>query len=262
MQPPEPIYVRDSFAEFVREFGGEVIDDSLAKDPHAQKNADYIFRKHSVIAELKCLEKDLFNDKEDIERLGRLIQKWTTNGTVDGSTALRWVLGQEDLPAECYREMIQLAARTIKTAVRSAKKQVASIKEQLDLPNAYGLLLLANDGNYFLQHQHFFGLTCQVMQHPDFNDSCIDGFVYFTANMPVEMPDQEREMLLWSPAYRDENNKSLSSFVNSLGAKWFYYYQQKIGQEEVPIVQIEDTDEGVKALRSMRHLKQYQRKLL
>lgn len=260
MQPPDPIPVRESFAEFVREFGGEVIDDFLPKDPHSPKNADYVFRKDNVVAELKCLEKDSFNDEEDVERLGRLIQKWTTNGTVDGYTAFRWVLGQEHLPAECYREMVELAARTIKTAVRSAKKQIERMKEQSGLPQANGLLLLANDGNYFLQHQHFIGLTCQVMQHPDFINSSIDGFVYFTANMPMSMPRQEREMLLWSPSYRDENNESLSKFVNALGARWFSFYQRKIGQEEVPIIQIEDFDEGIDALKFMRHLKQYRRK--
>lgn len=260
MQPPDPISVRESFAEFVREFGGEVVDDWLSKDPNPPKNADYLFRKENVVAELKCLEKDSFNDAGDVERVGRLIQKWIKNGSVDGYTAFRWVLGQEHLPAECYREMVELTARTIKTAVRSAKKQIERMKEQLNMPQANGLLLLANDGNYFLQHQHFFGLICQVMQHPDFINSSIDGFVYFTANMPVRMPEQEREMLLWSPAYRDENNKPLSSFVNAVGAKWFSFYQRKIGQEEVPTIQIEEFDAGIDALNSMSHLEQYRRR--
>jgi len=63
------------------------------------------------------------------------------------------------------------------------------------MPEANGLLLIANDGNYFLEHQEFISIICHLMERK-FKDSSIDGFVYFTANMPVYIPNQEREMLV------------------------------------------------------------------
>jgi len=259
LKPPEHIPVEKSFNEFVKDFGGELVSELMPRGHELPRNADYLFLKELVVAELKCLEKDLFNNEEEVERITRLIQKWTSSGIINGSTAIEWLFGQALLPDECYRDMIRLAARTIETAIRSAKKQIERTKEYFDLPQTNGLVLLANDGNYFLEHQEFFELTCQIMGSK-FMDSSIDGFVYFSANMPVAMPGHEREMLLWVPSYRDENNKSLGKFVNELGEKWFLFYQKKIRQEGVPIKQIENFDEGIEALKSMRHIKKYRRK--
>jgi len=91
-----------------------------------------------------------------------------------------------------------------------------------------------------------------------FLDSHIDGFVYFTANMPADVPGQKREMLIWAPAYRDENNDSLARFVNNLGERWIEFYQRQIGQE-IPRYEIADADKGAALLRSMKFIKGYKR---
>ena len=259
LKRPEPIPVEKSFNKFVEEFGGELVKELMPQNQNLPRNADYLFRRDLVVSELKCLEKDLFNEAEDTERIMRLIQKWTSSGKITGHKALRWVLGQEKLPNECYGDMIKLATRTIETAIRSAKDQIQCTKEYFKLPQAYGLLLIANDGNYFLEHQEFYRLTCRIMASK-FMNSSIDGFVYFSANMPVKMPSQRREMLVWIPAYRIDNNDILGNFVNELGANWFSFYQRKIGQEEDPPHQIDDLEEGVAVLNSMRLIRDYKPK--
>jgi hypothetical protein len=249
LRPPPAIPVEESFNEFVEEFGGELVSKLMPRDKNLSRNADYLFRHDAVVAELKCLEKNLFNNLEDRERIGKIIQKHASDNTVSGHTGLRWVLGQEKLPDEYLRDMLNLTKRTVETTIRSAKEQIANTKAHFGLPDAQGLLLLANDGNYFLESRDFFALTCQIMQER-FLESSIDGFVYFTVNMPAELPGHLREMLIWVPAYRDEKNKALSGFVNKLGFEWNRFYERKVGQG-VPNYQTQDAE----VLSSMRFIK-------
>lgn len=69
LQRPEPIPVEEFFNEFVLEFGGELVSNLMPQNTNLPRNADYLFRKDLVVCELKCLEKDLFNNDDDVERL-------------------------------------------------------------------------------------------------------------------------------------------------------------------------------------------------
>lgn len=234
---PDPLPVEATFNEYVKKFGGQLISELLHADPQRPQNADYFFSSHSVIAELKCFEKDLFNNREDVERIGRIIKKNHDSGLVDGYRGFRWLLGQEQLPSEYRRDMLTLARRYYENAIRKADKQIESTKKLLDLPNARGLVLLANDGNYFSHPADALGLIAQVMQN-HFMKSHLDGFVYFTVNTVIKVPDNDRELLYWVPSYR-KTGDGLADFVNLLGAGWGDFYAEKIGQE-VPRVQTED----------------------
>jgi hypothetical protein len=256
LQRPEPIPVEEFFNEFVLEFGGELVSNLMTPNTNLPRNADYLFRQDKVVCELKCLEKDLFNNDEDVERLMSLIENWISSGKITGHKALRWVLGQERLNEECYADLIKLARRTTETAIRSAKHQIQSTKNYFKLPKANGLLLIANDGNYFLEHQNFFRLILKVMINK-FMDSSIDGFVYFSANMPVTMPYEKREMLVWFPGYRKENDIALVNFVNKLGEKWDNFYLEKIGEEVTPPTQFDNLDEAVDTLNAMKLIREY-----
>lgn len=253
LKRPERIPVENTFNEFVKEFGGELVSELMPKNQNLPRNADYLFRDNRVVAELKCFEKDLFNNDEDIARLEKLIKKWISNGSISGHHALRWALGQEKLPLICAQDMINLAVRTIETAIKSAKEQIKQTKDYFHINNGKGLLLLANDGNYFLEHQELFGLICRIMGKK-FMNSSIDGIVYFSDNMPSKVPWLLREMSVWFPAYRKENDE-LGDFVNELGAKWISFFQRKIGEEEIPPYQLNDPVEIARLLNSMKLIK-------
>lgn len=234
---PEPLPVEETFNEYVKQFGGQLISELLQTDPQRPQNADYYFPSHGAIAELKCFEKDLFNNREDVERIGHIIQKNHESGLVDGYKGFRWLLGQEPLPSEYRRDMLSLARRYYENAIRKADKQIESTKKLLDLPNARGLVLLANDGNYFSHPAEAASLIAQVMQN-HFMESHIDGFVYFTVNTVVKVSDNNGELMYWVPSYR-ETGDGLADFVNHLGAGWGDFFAEKIGQE-APRFQTED----------------------
>ena len=150
LQRPEPIPVDNSFNEFVKKFGGDLVSDLMPHGIDLPKNADYLFRPNPVatrrepvvVAELKCLEKELFNNDEDAQRLEELFQKWTVRGAATKSELLGWAFRGQRLPVKCQQDMIKVATRTIETAIRKAKKQIQSTRERFELPQARGLLLL------------------------------------------------------------------------------------------------------------------------
>lgn len=236
LKRPEPIPVEASFNEFVKEVGGELVGDLIPKDPNQPKNADYLFTKSNVVVELKCFEKDLFNTPEDVPRIGKIIERH--NEKVTGSEAIQWLYRRRPAPKEYRRDMLSLARRQIEGTVRTANKQIQATKEVLNIPDARGLVLLANDGNYFLEPMQAFYLIIQVMiEH--FMDCSIDGFVYFSVNVAAEDPRTDRELMFWMPSYNKEDDVELSSFVNRLGADWNSFYSRKIGQD-VPNFQTDD----------------------
>ena len=235
LKRPDPIPVEASFNEFVKGVGGELVADLLPKAPNESKNADYFFPTFNVVVELKCFEKDLFNTPEDVPRIGKIIERHNQN--VTGSEALQWIFGRTPTPKEYRRDMLSLARRHVENTVRKANKQIQATKDSLGIPDAKGLVLLANDGNYFLDPMQAFYLIIRVMiEH--FMDCSIDGFVYFSVNVASKDPRSDRELMFWMPSYSKEGG-DLPDFVNKLGADWNDFYSKKIGQQ-VPNFQSDD----------------------
>jgi hypothetical protein len=75
--------LESAFQDFVKDFGGEVLP--KASDGHT---ADYLFRKHDVVAELKTLTADQTDGTN--RKLTPMVQEWirkngrTPPGTMQG----------------------------------------------------------------------------------------------------------------------------------------------------------------------------------
>jgi hypothetical protein len=64
---------------FVTRYGGEVVKELLGNNPKLPENADYLFRRYHVIAELKALENDSFGNPFR-DKMGRLMASWVKRG--------------------------------------------------------------------------------------------------------------------------------------------------------------------------------------
>jgi hypothetical protein len=133
--------------------------------------------------------------------------------------------------------MRSLARRQIEHTIRQANKQIRSTKKSLNRPEAKGLVLLVNEGNYFAHPAEALYLISRVMQD-HFLESAIDGVVYFTVNMAAKRPDNDRELSFWVPMYRGEAG-DLADFVNHLGSEWGAFHAKVAGQE-MPRFQSDD----------------------
>jgi hypothetical protein len=79
-QPPPDMEVEATFNEFVEDFGGELISKLFEGKGKRPNNADYFFRNRTVVAEIKCLEKNYFNDRKVGEKLNLMINRWAKEG--------------------------------------------------------------------------------------------------------------------------------------------------------------------------------------
>src|SRR6266567_7159531 len=143
MQEPPQLHIESSFNEFVKEFNGELVSELLPANPSFD-NADYLFRNDNVVAELKCLEKDILDGIDFKAKLNVLYDTWVRKGlvrpawgTVEINTAT--------LPIQCQQEIHSIIKNPIERTIKKANRQIRETKEHFNLPNAAGLLLLAND---------------------------------------------------------------------------------------------------------------------
>lgn len=248
---PAPMEVEPLFNGFVVEYGGELVSNLIPRN-NVSLNADYVFEKQNVIAELKCFQKDLFNEKEEEARMQSLVEKWTKDGMLNDESVMQIVLTGQ-LPSECKAEMIQAARKTIDRVIYHANKQIIATKTLLGMPDAKGLLLLCNDGNYFLTTLQFIGLICNVMENK-YMDSEIDGFVYFTINQVSRSNEDEIDHRIWYPVYRNEED-TLANFVNDLGLVFNdEYYPKVTGIADVHKFVSDNIEEGNKQIGKLFYL--------
>jgi hypothetical protein len=108
------------------------------------------------------------------------------------------------------------------------------------MPDALGLLLIANHGNYLFNFPDKQNLISDVMAR-HFNRSAIHGVVFFSPNVPVRIPGSLREWHPWYPCYQAPTSEDLVAFVNDLGDKWGKYFFALSG-ESAPDIKIPDPE--------------------
>jgi hypothetical protein len=227
---PPHIDVEESFNEFVVDFGGEVISDLLSKSP-SFKNADYFFQTRSIVAELKCLEKDTFQDRTYRRKMGILYDKWVRQGFIPDSLFRPTKIETKDYPLECQRDVHNLLKRPIETRIKEANRQIKQTKEYFNLPHAKGLLLLVNDGNYSFESDALLYTVGRSLKN---QFTSINSLVYFTVNMPATKPDIDRDVLVWVDARARETEEELPrEFLDELCNGWISFLKRKTG-EDIP----------------------------
>jgi len=222
------IDLEKEFANFLEEFGAEISDKTLT-GPNVPTNADYIFHDDKVIAELKRLNNNPFEDKNFKKSFEKKQREWLQKGyaTLD---QLDRATNITQLPEKCYNDILKLYSRPIKNHIDKANDQIKKTKIRLNLPDYKGLLFLASDGNYFIKPRHVRALVADLLKNPSKNRS-INTVIYFTANVVTVRPNDPTFTRLWVQLYRDKEffeNVSLQ-FLKKLYNGWVSYYSNIIG---------------------------------
>jgi hypothetical protein len=227
------IDIRQSFDRFVESFGGIVSDNirqTIARIPNEQlsKNADYIFTKESVIAELKCLE-DNHEDKEEfVLKRQALVDKWERESLVKPEQVRVPFIQTKDFPQPCHDDLLKLYGQCIKTHLRSANQQIRESKKTHNLPEAKGLLLLANDGNYSIEPEHVGVILGNHLHGKNYPN--IDTILFFTVNMATQVPGDDVIYRLWTYFYRDTADNGVpTQFLDALGTAWSAFFKELTG---------------------------------
>ena len=230
MSEPRRIEVASAFADCVESIGGEVLDRCLPK-PANFSTADYVFRKDGVVAELKCMEHDIMSTAEFKEQLNNTYARWVSEGLVPLPAAPRVQVNLQELPEPCAREFMKPFKRRLEATVKKANKQIRETKEHLDLKDAKGLLLLANDGNLSMKPNLVFHLLDRMLR-AEFRS--INSLVYFSVNHPVSVPGIGMPVLPWAAPIIDYRDQVDSTFMNKLRDAWFAHHSRLV---EGPILE-------------------------
>lgn len=234
VKAPPRIPVEIEMNRFVRKFGGKTVSDVIATNNPTFANADYIFEKENIIAELKCLTEDKSNDSKQKARISALFERYVRSGRMPYFAGLR-VIQSKDCPTDLQKELYRIFARPIRRQLDKANQQIRETRKFLKMENAHGLVLLANDGNYRLEPAQL--VHCVELALGN-RFSAIDTVVVFTVNMlasvPPERSDIASHVSVWIPAGRVGHSEIAVGFLDRLAAGWARHVGEFI-DEDVPI---------------------------
>lgn len=210
------------FSKFVEEVGGELIEKLLPASPTFE-NADYLFREDSVIIELKCLQNDFPSNSEFKDKIENLYMKWLK----ERSLPYKAIFNSNKLPKRNKQEILKLYKEPIKRVIKKASRQLKATAKYFEIKNSRKLLLIASDGLYSIEPGLLLSILGGILRR---EFSGIDGFVFFTVNRYVNIPNNNYACELWVPYYSVNSSKTdIVEFVNSLGRKWGDFISEHIG---------------------------------
>jgi hypothetical protein len=106
----------------------------------------------------------------------------------------------------------------------------------MNLPDARGLLLIANDGNLALDPAAMVHILFESVRN---NFSEIDNFVFFTANLFVRLSNPPKQSLIWFNGVIDDATAIGEPFIRKLFDGWSQHISRVQG---VPIETVENTE--------------------
>jgi hypothetical protein len=222
MKPTTPL--QSIVDPFVKGLDGELVSE-LVGNNSPPSNADYLFRHHNIIAELKTLQADSFGDPFR-RKLGNRMGDWHRDGRLLVYGTAR--VDSKNLSQECQNEMFDVMAGPLqKHVVNAANTQIGSTKELLKMPDAKGLLWVASDGNEDLKPDAVLFLLKRILakKHEDGKPcySNIHALAYFSPRMLVEIPQSKQPAQFWFSGSRDPGDGQMLTFLSELCTAWPRY---------------------------------------
>lgn len=220
--------IESVFREFVRDFGGEV----LPEDPE-NKTADFLFRSQKIVAELKCLMID--QTEEMKKKLGKAVVK-----AVEKDPSILTLHGHEELaiataPPAIQSAWLNILIAPIENIIKDANRQIRATKEQLNLPDAKGLVLIFNHANQLhVRPQDFRMLLARVLrkkaQGGQLRFSHVEGVVYFSyKTVKAEPLGTSFWMPLQNPPTPEDDGRYMGYFQIELRKGWYAYIEKMTG---------------------------------
>jgi hypothetical protein len=227
------------FRGFVTAFGGEIVPED------SQRSADYFFRRHNVIAELKCLVVDQTADTSN--KLREIVDQRRADagphaeqpGPDDVLLTFTSTDGEKFIVPfdKSFQQACEKVLLTpIGNIIRDANRQIRATKERLSVPSAHGVVLIFNEGNplHATSPQHFARLAGEVIQKPHSGERRfphIQGLVYFSFGAVKTFDEQtQKYMPFWLPAQvRGDAVEEITRFQHDLKLGWYQYVERMTG---------------------------------
>lgn len=246
--------VEETFNEYVQAFGGKLVQDVIPAEIRTagagHANADYYFpdEQEPIIAEVKCLENNLFSTPEFRAKMLSLHQGWVRKGIVPPVPGPVTRIATAQLPDECRWAVFQLVKNPIERVIGKASDQIKATRRYLNLPNTKGLLLLVNDGHQGLDPQQLVETVGWILTNQE--KAGINSVIIMTVNLRATMPGINRDILLWTDAFRPNMELVSREFLDRFRDGWMQFFQEK-QKDTVPIYRQHD-HEVLGSIRNIR----------
>ncbi|HEY9268199.1 MAG TPA: hypothetical protein VIO39_01950 [Methylotenera sp.] len=218
------INIAKEMAVCVKRLGGVVLDEVLEQPNFA--NADYWFKCDDVVAELKCLTEDLSSKSEFNASVASMYASWVKRGLIPNQLGKPVSLNLQDIPQKCAREFLDPIKKRIEAStIKKANQQIKETKKYFKSPNAKGLLLLVNDGNYMLPPNMMAHMLARILKE---QHSSINSVIYFSVNELSEVPGILMPSLFWIDALIPNREPVRVDFRQALRAEWMRHHSSLI----------------------------------
>lgn len=211
--------IENQFDICVGKLGGYRVNMLVGESPDFD-DADYIFPQYQFIAELKSLEEDKIIAKNTVNKASEIYCRYLSEQKAPnlGSGRIRFTTTDE-YPDEFKRELCELYRRSIHNAIKKANKQIKLTKENLNMQDHQGLLILVNNGHTALTPETLLFIVRETFERNTFGS--IDVLLYFTVEPKSEHPDIPEDFLVWLPLEIRPLKIWRSEFSNRLQKAWF-----------------------------------------
>ena len=228
--PVKIIDVESEFDKCVESIGGQRLSQLVGPSPNFN-NADYLFREHKVIAELKTLEENKGKDENLRTKIHELYNVYLNKGKTDLLIYGEVEINANDVSRDFGLEIMELFRRPIQGVIKKANKQIRQTKEHLGLRDHFGLLLLVNDGHKMLNPDQVKWILANTFKRNSY--SSIDAALFFTVNLKARHPAYQEDLLIWARMDRPGIRPCPEDFYEELRIAWFNHYRTILGS--VPI---------------------------
>jgi hypothetical protein len=219
------------FQDFVLDFGGEVLPEA----PNGS-SADYFFRRHNLVAELKSLTVDQTN--EISRKLTPKVLSWVrTNGQIPPGIVKgdQHFIAFKDMPREIQDFWLRLLKGSTEPLIRDANRQIRDTKSRMNLPSAKVILIIANEGNPYHDHPDSHRrLIAEILRKRtpvgDLRYPHINGAVCFSIK---DVKSRDEGMYFWANLQMKqaptEDAQPMADFQRDLQQAWYSYLERKAG---------------------------------
>ena len=222
---PTAMELEERFSAFVLSYGGERVADLLQKKRELPLNADYLLWNRSVVAELKTITADHFADPKIGRKMLALSQQWVRDGLIPPLPPGRGIVSTEGLPLEQKGKAYAILTEPMRAASARASRQMRETKEWLKLPNAKGLLIIANIGDRSLAPKTALHYLEYVLAR---HTRTIHSFIFFSPTFDPRQPNVP--LGLWmSGSTAHPDGGVADELINGIGAAWHEFVTEGSG---------------------------------
>ena len=138
----------ETFAAAIKRCGGVAVAETLTT--RSFDNADFYFPDANTIIELKCLTENGFAKQTYRDWMEDRYIDWVKRGLAPRRKP-PFAFDLQQLPRECYEEVLRkIVTQLERNFVRKANRQIRETRHHFGMPQAHGVLAIANDGDLSL----------------------------------------------------------------------------------------------------------------